>query len=95
MVRLPAGTVGMAVEIEGDVGFVHWSADYRADGSDDGSVLGEGGAQPDPDAAFATPQPVFFVATFDSPPSGDWVVTLSVNYHGGGDALYFWHVVVP
>lgn len=34
-------------------------------------------------------------ATFQPPPSGDWVVHIFVRFLGRGDASYFVHVIVP
>ena len=35
-------------------------------------------------------------ASFDAPPSGDWVVLVHLVFaNGDGDGAYFWHVIVP
>jgi hypothetical protein len=89
----------MSVAIDGDVGFVQWSASYVDTTAEGGGVtLGGGGEAPDPDVRpvpGSTPKPLLFETSFDRPPSGDWTVTVFVMFDGGGDAAYHWHVRSP
>ena len=74
------------------VGFTEWYASYAAGPNGGSKSLVKGGSS-DPDTN-ATAPPEFETFDFPSPPSGDWIVFVSV-YFRGGDLSYAWHVVVP
>ena len=56
--------------------------------------LAEGGAPFDPDAQPQSSLIELNSAEFDSPPTGDWSLMISLRFPGG-DLSYAWHVVVP
>lgn len=77
--------------------FVHWSAWYAPSLQHRPIVLGQGGSVYDVDAPPITPYPPMNTATFAAPAGGDWVLTVELGFDGdaGGDASYYWRVVVP
>jgi hypothetical protein len=77
--------------------FVHWSAWYAASLQGRPVILGEGGSIYDMDAPPATAYPELSSATFATPPGGDWALAVQLGFDGadGGDASYYWRVVVP
>lgn len=77
--------------------FVHWSAWYSASLADRPIILGEGGSIYDVDAPPATAYAELSSATFSAPSGGDWALAVQLGFDGedGGDATYYWHVVVP
>ena len=80
----------LTVAIESGFSFVQWSASYAAAEDTTGDqveTLAEGGAEDGPPLT---------AASFDAPPSGDWVVLVHLVFaNGDGDGAYFWHVIVP
>ena len=42
--------------------------------------------------AYAEP---VIATSFDGPPSGDWMLAVSLAYPADGHATYYWHVTVP
>ncbi len=90
-ITVPAGNDKLIFSLEG-AEFAHWFAMYGADG-DPLEPLDEGGAPFDPDASTPSPDEMLSFAELDSPPQGDWVVTVQV-FMLGGDATYAWHVLV-
>lgn len=75
--------------------FNEWSVAYRSRIDDQPTLLASGGAPYDPDLASATLGPLMTDFTFDGPPSGDWIVTASLQFAGHGSSVYYWHVVAP
>jgi len=73
--------------------FDQWSVTY---GTDSGAPmpLAEGGEPTDPDMGAQSPGPATSFVEFNSPPAGDWVVTMRVYFAGGGSASYAWRVIV-
>jgi hypothetical protein len=80
-VEVAAGA-DLRVELDERATVAEWAASYAAadDPTGDEVVgLGSGAAG----------------ATFDGPPAGAWVVSVTVVYGGGaGTAAYYWHVIV-
>jgi hypothetical protein len=75
--------------------FTGWTVSYGRD-SDTGSgltILDQGGASSDPDAQPQSAPPELNSVEFDSPPNGDWVLLMSVQFPGG-DLSYAWHLIV-
>jgi hypothetical protein len=77
--------------------FVHWSAWYAASLQGRPVILGEGGSIYDVDAPPVTAYPQLAMAAFAAPPGGDWALAVQLGFDGGdgGDATYYWRVVVP
>jgi hypothetical protein len=77
--------------------FVHWSAWYAPTQQGHPTVLGQGGSIYDIDAPPSTPYQQFTGARFAAPAAGDWVLAVQLGFDGdqGGDASYYWRVVVP
>ena len=73
--------------------FDAWTVEYSGAGSAP-SVLAHGGEHFDPDMVGPSPGAAVTFIEFDSPPSGDWVVTAFVHFAGGGSASYAWHLIV-
>ena len=88
-ITVPLGRLTFSLD---GAGFVHWIAMYGADG-DSLQPLDEGGAPFDPDVSTPSPDEVLGFAELDSPPPGDWVVTVQA-FMPDGDAMYAWHVIV-
>jgi len=76
--------------------FAYWTVDYALEqGDGSASRLDEGGSYVDPDMAPATSPPELSTFTFESPPAGDWVLEVRLQFAGGlGDARYYWRAVV-
>ena len=90
---LPSVSAELTFSVSGGVEFSKWEATYSARSNGARTDLGSGGYYLDPDSTASQP-PLLGEARFPSPPSGDWVVHLSVSFVNG-DASYHWHVVVP
>ncbi len=75
--------------------FNHWTVTYRASIDDPAIELDSGGVTYDPDVASATLGPLSSTFTFEGPPSGDWVVSVALQFAGRGDGIYYWHFAVP
>lgn len=90
LVELAGADDELTVAIEDGFEFTTWSAQYAAAEDRTGAAvmtLAEGGSQDGPPLTDAT---------FDPPPSGDWVVSVYLVYaDGDGDGAYYWHVTVP
>jgi hypothetical protein len=85
------GTLGFALK-NGTL-FYEWWASYSAQSMGRVTQLGHGGGDFDPDSSETQP-PALSQIDFPTPPSGDWVVHVSV-YFASGDASYAWHLSVP
>jgi hypothetical protein len=82
--------------------FVHWRVVYAVDPDEyPGTILAEGGERyPDPDGPppppGATPIPELESAAFAGPPTGFWLLAVHLSFADElGDAVYYWHAVVP
>jgi hypothetical protein len=91
LTSLSAGTSSLGVALPDDQPFVRWSARYAAAGDPTANViwpLGSGGAADGSDR--------FSQATFDAPPSGEWVLEVRLSFPDDeGGASYYWLVMVP
>jgi hypothetical protein len=73
--------------------FTRWTVMYGAgNANSDLTILDQGGAPSDPDAETQSTPPDLHTFEFDSPPTGDWTLTVSVEFPGG-DLSYAWHVI--
>ena len=88
-ITVPEGPLTFSLE---GAKFATWVAMYGADG-DSLLPLDEGGDAFDPDIATPSPDELLSFVELDSPPVGDWVITVQV-FMPGGDASYAWHVIV-
>jgi hypothetical protein len=75
--------------------FTHWAASYAADEDEESTPLASGGESYDPYVSAATPGPWITTFDFESPPSGDWVLRVFLQFGDRGDSTTTWHVVVP
>jgi hypothetical protein len=93
---VPGGAT-LVFEVPPAGAFVHWSAWYAASAQGQPIVLAQGGSIFDIDAPPATPYPQLTSATFAAPAGGDWALVVELGFDGnaGGDASYYWRVVVP
>jgi hypothetical protein len=82
----------LAFTLQDEHAFISWSASYASDAQGERRLLGQGGADFDPDTD-ATLPPLLRQATLPAPPAGDWVVVIQAFFEQG-DALYAWHVRV-
>ncbi len=96
-VTLPSSGATLTFSMPSDAPFVHWSAWCAASLQDPPIVLGQGGSIYDVDAPPATPFEELTGATFAAPAGGDWALVVELGFDGdaGGDASYYWRVVVP
>lgn len=94
---LSSGDVQLAFTLPAGATFVHWSAWYSASLEGRPVILGEGGSIYDVDAPPATAYPELNNVTFSAPAGGDWALAVQLGFDGadGGDAIYYWRVVVP
>lgn len=100
-IRLPEVGALIELALPAPHRFVYWRAVYRdaEDETAEEMVLAEGGSRPDPDVvqpSGSTPPSELTSVAFEGPPSGSWVLRISLAFAGGlGDAAYYWHAVVP
>jgi hypothetical protein len=86
-VRLPAGAPQVTVALPAGNSFERWNASYAAADDSAGNAVmplgaGEGAAIERTD--------------FDPPPTGEWVIRVSLWFaDGAGDATYYWSVEAP
>jgi hypothetical protein len=88
-ITVPVGTLIFSLD---GAEFANWIASFGP-GGNSLSLLAEGGIPFDPDASPPSSGQLQSFVEFDSPPAGDWVVTVQV-FLPGGDVSYAWHVVV-
>ena len=90
-IELAAAAALLTVAMPPPATFSRWSARYAAAADPTGDVvrpLGSGGADDDSDRLAA--------ATFEGPPSGEWVIEVQLTFaDGDGSAAYYWYVAVP
>jgi hypothetical protein len=79
----------LTFKLAGDAPFVAYTAAYGIVSADSTVIKREG--EFDPDAGIVSPP--MTSAEFSTPPSGEWMVTVFVQF-GPGDALYVWKVSV-
>jgi hypothetical protein len=73
--------------------FLYWTAEYGTE-SDKPHLPYEQGGQPfDPDTSPQSSVVDLESVQFDSPPSGDWLLGVRVQF-ADGDAQYAWHAVI-
>lgn len=86
----------LTVTMPASVPFVHWTARYGGSTNGDALLVDEGGSDFDPDVPPETPYPLLTEAEFTAPPRGDWVLTVTLRFGPpwGGDATYYWHLIV-
>ncbi len=86
---------GLAFFVADSHPFSYWSASYAADPDAAYTNLASGGEYFDPDLSAATPGPMISTFEFEQPPSGDWLLSVSLQFGDRGDAVYSWHALVP
>jgi hypothetical protein len=92
--QITAGDDPLEFSLSDSATFTRWTVMYGVGGANsDLSILDEGGSPSDPDAQPQSTPPELSWFEFDSPPRGDWVVTVSLQFPGG-DFSYAWHVLV-
>jgi hypothetical protein len=97
-VALPRTAAEVVVSLAPPSTFVAWSARYAdaADETGDTAIeLAAGGEAVDPDIRPSTPPTELTRASFSRPPSGSWVLAVRLDFADGGDATYFWQLLVP
>jgi hypothetical protein len=93
--RLPeitAGDDGLTFSLSDGATFTGWTISYGTYSNGEMTILDQGGAPSDPDAQPQSIPPELNSVQFDSPPNGDWVLMVSVQFPDG-DLSYAWHVV--
>jgi hypothetical protein len=84
----------LTFELPGTQPFTYWSVSYSSDADAARTELASGGTYFDADLSASSPGPWVSSFEFDPPPSGDWMLGVSLQMGDRGDAAYSWHVVV-
>jgi len=95
MLSLADPDESLVFSLGGSHPFSYWSARYAAGPDAAYSELASGGEYIDPDLSDATPGPMISTFEFEPPPSGDWLLSVSLQFGDRGDAVYSWHALVP
>jgi hypothetical protein len=95
LVEVPTAGTELAFVFADSHPFTHATASHARDHDAASTQLVEVGQYYDPYLSEATPGPEMSRFTFDAPPSGDWVLRVGLQFADRGDAVYYWHVVVP
>ncbi len=95
LLALADGEASLAFVLSDSHPFSYWSVSYAADQDAAYTELASGGEYFDPDLSDATPGPMISTFGFDPPPSGDWLLNVSLQFGDRGDAVYSWHALVP
>ncbi len=91
----PAAGADLQFRIADSHPFNHWTVSYQETVDDPAVELASEGDFYDPDLASSTLGPLMSSFDFEGPPSGSWVVSVSLQFADRGDAIYFWHFDVP